>query len=672
MDRAKKFKCKQCNRSYTKYEHLSRHERTHSNTRPFQCDECGRSFGRGDVLGRHKRLHARSRANAPSDAAPSVGGATEGNLPSPKESALSLLGMSSFEQSPLSGNQQLLSSDNLLDWFMPDFWGPPAIPLPFTDPLNQPHPQISNGPNLLSAEYPGASQQEPGKIAMQQSYRLIEDLSKRLNTELHSSGITSAFLDACLQQFFEWLSPCFPVIHEPTFSTRETIPPLLLNMVALGSLFVCQPDSSQKGEMLWRLGHTAVATSWQTLSSLRGPRDACDGVQLVMTALLGQLFALLSSNEGIRTTAFVWHGLGFYWARTSGMYAAEGMQQYDIPGRDAPASTKHAAWLTWAAIETKRRAILGHYILDGLISQASGSPASTRHLINSIRTACPDSAFLAKTADDWIVEMERSSLTQCPFSEVFVSVFSPESPNFSPPRLSIFSTLVTIEGLQSLISDLHETNGPVFGAISERQIIQALLNIYDTNISKGAAIHDSNLQLTLRWHTVCLELAVSSASLCQRICHAYGLRQPLGGMATKEDQLSFDLNQWARSAGAARAILHAFAITRIVSQIPFKLAHAPHIPAAIFASAVVMGGWCLAREETIQVGPDTPWHDIWREGHDIDQYLRQHDTDGTKVHLLNEMNFLQISLQTLTSRWSVSRPMAETIQQIATLARQYH
>ncbi|GLA63225.1 hypothetical protein AtubIFM54640_004365 [Aspergillus tubingensis] len=643
-----------------------------TNTRPFQCDECGRSFGRGDVLGRHKRLHARSRANASSDAAQSVGGTNEGNLPSPKGSALSLLGMSSFEQSPLSGNQQLLGSDNLLDWFMPDFWGPSAIPLPFTELPNQPHLQISNGPNILSAEGPGASQQEPGKIAMQQSYNLIDDLSKRLNSELHSSGITSAFLDACLQQFFEWLSPCFPVIHEPTFSTRETIPPLLLNMVALGSLFVCQPDSSQKGEMLWRLGHTAVATSWQTLSSLRGPRDACDGVQLVMTALLGQLFALLSSNESIRTTAFVWHGLGFYWARTSGMYAAEDMQQYDIPGRDAPDSAKHAAWLTWAAIETKRRAILGHYILDGLISQASGSPASTRHLINSIKTACPDAAFLAKTADDWIVEMAKSSPTQRPFSEVFVSVFSPDYSSSSPPRLSIFSTLVTLEGLQSLVSDLHETSGPVFGAIPERQIIQALLNIYDTNISKESPLHDNNFQLSLRWHTVCLELAVSSASLCRRICHAYGLQQPLGGMATKEDQLSFDLNQWARSAGAVRAVLHALAITRIVSQIPFKSAHAPHIPAAIYASAVVMGGWCLSRDETIHVGPDTPWHDIWREGHDIKQYLRHEDTDGTKVQLLNEMNFLQISLKTITSRWSVSRPMAETIQQIATLARQYH
>ncbi|PYH95320.1 hypothetical protein BO71DRAFT_418671 [Aspergillus ellipticus CBS 707.79] len=594
--------------------------------KPFQCDDCGRSFGRGDVLSRHKRVHERSQADV-SVTPPPVDGPTESHLPTPIQSAQGLLGLNPFDQSSLfyDGNQELLGSDSLMDWFMPDFWGPPALPLPLTELSNQPQLQISNGPNLLSTDEHGAAQQEPGKIAMQQSYGLIEE-SKRLNSELHNSGITSAFLDACLQEFFERLSPCFPVIHEPTCSSRETIPPLLLNMVALGSLFVCLPESVSKGEMLWRLGHTAVATSWQTLISLRGPRDACDGVQLVLTALLGQLFALLSSNESIRTTASVWHGLGFYWARASGMYVVDDMQSDQIPGREASHSIKHAAWLKWATIETQRRAILSHYILDGLISQASGSPASARHLINSIKTACSDAAFLAKTADDWIVEMEKSSSTQIPISEVYVSVFSPQYTS-SPMSLSGFSTSIIIEGLQSLISDLHETSGPVFGAVSETQIIQALLNLYEGDLSQRPAIHDDSFQLMLRWHTVCLELA------------------PLGGMATKEDGLSFDISRWANSSNAMRAVLHALAINRIINQIPFKQAHAPHIPAAIFASAVVMGGWCLAREEELHV---------------------------LRVHLLNEMNFLQISLKTITSRWSVSRQMTETIQQLANLARQYH
>jgi hypothetical protein len=53
-------------------------------------------------------------------------------------------------------------------------------------------------------------------------------------------------------------------------------------------------DPYLQGEALWRLAHTAVATSWQSLITHRGPYDACKGVQLLVTALLGQIYGALS------------------------------------------------------------------------------------------------------------------------------------------------------------------------------------------------------------------------------------------------------------------------------------------------------------------------------------------------------------------------------------------
>jgi hypothetical protein len=47
------------------------------------------------------------------------------------------------------------------------------------------------------------------------------------------------------------------------------------------------------------------------LISICGPRDECDGIQLVLTAFPGQTYALLTSNADIRTTAFMFHGLVF-------------------------------------------------------------------------------------------------------------------------------------------------------------------------------------------------------------------------------------------------------------------------------------------------------------------------------------------------------------------------
>jgi hypothetical protein len=93
--------------------------------------------------------------------------------------------------------------------------------------------------------------------------------------------------------FFTRFNQSVPVLHRPTFVYKELIHPLLLNAIALGSLYL-GPEHTAKGEALWRLAHTAVATSWTTLISHRGQYDSCNGIQVVLTALLGQIYANLS------------------------------------------------------------------------------------------------------------------------------------------------------------------------------------------------------------------------------------------------------------------------------------------------------------------------------------------------------------------------------------------
>src|SRR5699024_5768884 len=111
----------------------------------------------------------------------------------------------------------------------------------------------------------------------------------------------------------------------------------------------------------------------------------------------------------------------------------------------------------------------------------------------------------------------------------FASVFSHDYPS-KPIYLSSFSTIVVMEGLQSLVSDIHEITGPVFGAISASQIIRALFNLYDTNLSQILiqTNDDDHLQLHIRWHTICLELAVSSTTLYHQLCEAYKLPRVFG------------------------------------------------------------------------------------------------------------------------------------------------
>lgn len=46
-------RCKECNRSFTRYNHLLRHMLTHSDEKPHVCNFCGKGFSRSDHLQKH-------------------------------------------------------------------------------------------------------------------------------------------------------------------------------------------------------------------------------------------------------------------------------------------------------------------------------------------------------------------------------------------------------------------------------------------------------------------------------------------------------------------------------------------------------------------------------------------------------------------------------------------
>ncbi|KAH6613053.1 hypothetical protein C7974DRAFT_405086 [Boeremia exigua] len=59
--------CRFCQLTFKRAEHLSRHERTHTQEKPFRCG-CGQAFSRKDLLARHTRLsHAGVQERCPND-----------------------------------------------------------------------------------------------------------------------------------------------------------------------------------------------------------------------------------------------------------------------------------------------------------------------------------------------------------------------------------------------------------------------------------------------------------------------------------------------------------------------------------------------------------------------------------------------------------------------------
>jgi len=53
----KSHRCRVCDRTYERRDHLSRHVKTHSETRSHICQHCGKGFTRGDLLSRHHVVH---------------------------------------------------------------------------------------------------------------------------------------------------------------------------------------------------------------------------------------------------------------------------------------------------------------------------------------------------------------------------------------------------------------------------------------------------------------------------------------------------------------------------------------------------------------------------------------------------------------------------------------
>ena len=412
----------------------------------------------------------------------------------------------------------------------------------------------------------------------------------------------------------------------------------------------------------------------------KGPRDACNGVQLLLTAVLGQTYALMSKNESLRLTCQTFHGLGFAWARQCGMFNM-GRTQLAIPLLDAPEAEKVESWKTWAALEVQNRSVLGHYVLDGHISQFSGYPASSRHVTNPFPLPASDAAFEARTADSWIREMRSQDLTEISFREVFVSVFSPRSFHIERLSLSNFALRIVLEGLQSLAAEVQEAEGsPAVGTPDKSEIICALLRINHDRLQRGDNSVD-RMEFLIRWHSICLDLATPSTALCRKICATHGVEQSLHG-TTLQDLETFDLVLWSQSPNSLRALLHAVAIQDIVETMPLRRLHAIHLPAALFSVATIYSARCIAGHPSATVLGEFRWESLWDseisgtthpQNPDMQAFLNgtyssKCGSSPTIKNLMYELNSIQITLNSISSRWGVSHEMDKLLQKWISIA----
>ncbi|KAJ5584681.1 uncharacterized protein N7459_004481 [Penicillium hispanicum] len=706
----KKLVCRVCQKGFTKAEHLRRHERCHTGSKPYVCKVCRRPFARQDALTRHEKLHVRdmnAKHGPPSAAVPpsaSLDSMTswDSKSASTADPASTSATSQSWDEARSSQHPDMHNaasdldfalvwpdSENLFQSLMSsditDQWQMPLGTLPFPPVVQGVNGMGLGSPNSFDdrSSSVGTIPTGGGHQAVRDVTEMVTSSSSSVTAAVKATSITSVFLDECLHMFFVRFIPTFPILHRATFVFRECTHALLLNAIAIGSLYLGPSDSVVKGEALWRLAHTAVATSWQSLITHNGPYDACKGVQLMITALLGQIYGALSKNRAVRTTSQVFRPLGFFWARHCGMYDSEPYSLENLPSTDAPSAEKEHQWQIWSAREIQQRALLAYYVLDGLVAQMSGDGASAHHVSNPLSLPSSEPAFDASTADEWLAHMHSQKPDQSSFRVVFRSLFPPVG-NFRALeyQFSSFALRVVLEGLQSLISDCGDHDLAV-GVPGRSDVRRALAQVHETI---SMSIHFSaaeRLEILLRWHTVCLDTMINSTVLSRHVCSHYNIAQHVSG-GGRTFLSEFDLVRWANTEDARRAVLHAVAIQDIVEQLPRGRAHVVHMPSSLFAAATIYIVFSLAGVATVRLPRTIVWQDALLSHSDLhlgpddirsssgsetrrfvemEQGVAPALTGGAVRNLLYELNSMQKLFRCLSGQWGIAHDMEDIVAQ---------
>lgn len=480
-------------------------------------------------------------------------------------------------------------------------------------------------------------------------------------------------------------------MHEATWKLKTTGPFLLLNMVAIGSLFLGNSDAISKGELLWEIAQAAASTQWSYSYELTLRHVAGDypNTQIVGCALLGQVYAMMSKvrtqavyqptlthpsqSAKLRHMAQTLHGWALGWARTLGMFDLPLRGLESLPDRTQTTQAKHAAWKQWADVEMQRRIVYGLFIVDAQLARYARGVPLGRHVSNPLQCIASDATFTASTPDAWISEMVAAPPDTLAFREIFLTMFGDRSA-CTLPHLSPFSTLVLLEGVQALISESIAAGGATIGTPSQCEIVDTLGYIQESFLAHLGDTIDA-VELRIRWHTLCIDAITDSVQLFRNICNTsqqvFCIGQVLSGSRS-------DTKSWMRSAEARAALLHANTIQHLAQRLHLGRAHALSMPTAVFASATIYYAFFGSDDHDVRVPARHEWKDVHaytfakarasttnvaQKTSTLHDYLlgRPLKSDYRTVNLRQGLYQCQIILRTMASQWGIARDMLNVL-----------
>ncbi|WWC63134.1 uncharacterized protein I303_105734 [Kwoniella dejecticola CBS 10117] len=427
------------------------------------------------------------------------------------------------------------------------------------------------GPSLASS---GVNAEERGEYILSATSTMMARMTSNIPSEV--SPLTSDFLGLCMNMFWTRIWPTCPIIHPSTFNMRQTSAPLLMNMIALGSLASQKRSLQVKGTSLWTLVNRSITLSWHQLIENRAQHDPCNGRQLIQTLALGLLFASVSASPHIINAAGLSVANGFRWLQLSGQTDGSNIHRQLIPAPEEHLSSSDldSRWRQWAVLEDLKRAQCMIYQGDCELSNLSSLPPTGRPLSLGIGGMCDDEAtYLAPNPAAWRRAAEAfhakvPSVLLRPTNQLYHHFFNTDtSLDKDLALLPMMARVILLDGLNAFINEYpHLTHVPDFG-LADLGAIDLALARYHTILLDQTVDPRSKSVLISRWHEVCIVL---------------------GRVKAEEKGLS-GLNLWESSLGR-HMLLHANAIRQSVENIRIgrnKVPSPTHVQSTYVAALVI-------------------------------------------------------------------------------------
>jgi len=397
--------------------------------------------------------------------------------------------------------------------------------------------------------------------------------------------------------YFRRFHPLAPFIHIPTFRAAATPPTLLFVMCVLG-LSAMNTHSGSKfineafAAILFRahkeLGHSATTT--QTIE-----RRMCSFALGLLTLSLA---ALSAKNERMAQSQAFYSAL-IATAQRQGLFSAK-----EVPlSQLLPESmSSEQRWLAWARVESIKRMTSCLATIDWWYGTYLSSSPMIRPESIQISLPSDDDLFKADSARAWAQVVQAGANLEMP-------TIRPRGFNFksgldavlhSRP-LQAFSTYSLLSIIKHLVCDVfHRQFSPLEVSDTEDHLLpwqsyqqdmrgRSLVSVTVALAqSATSSPRQSDLNVLVLWHNLCMTLGANM--------HVFELAAGRSGAGPASKALA-DIAEWAHTASARRACIHAAQTFKLLSHRKISDAIMLNSMLALFNSSLVLGLYVFVAQQ---------------------------------------------------------------------------